>query len=106
VNLIYGSALQKIDKEEERKEQKKKYKSGLIRTIAIIYGLIITITIDINVLGNFEQFKGQDLGLFDNIIAGLIVSIGSDGFNQLVKFIEKAKENQEEEVMVKMTGGE
>jgi large-conductance mechanosensitive channel len=104
VKAIYGKALEKIEDESKKTEAFKKYKSGIIRTTSIVLGVLVAILVDIEVLEAFEQFSGKDLGLTDNIIAGFIISMGTDGLNQIVKFFEKAKENQEEQAKNRRDG--
>lgn len=78
-------------------EDKKKRKAGIIRTIAIAIGVVVAVAVDLEVLEHFEVLATRgDFGLFDNLVAGFIVSMGTDGINQIIKFVEKAKENQEE----------
>lgn len=74
-------------------DTRKKRKKGIIRTITLVLGIIIAVSLDIGVLESFEAF--DDVGILDNLIAGAVISMGTDGFNQIVKFLEKAKDNQE-----------
>ena len=76
-------------------DKKKKIKSGVVRTLAIAIGITVAVSLQLSVLKGFEQFQEHNLGIFDYVVAGLIVSLGTDGINQIVKFVEKAKDNQE-----------
>jgi cytochrome c biogenesis protein CcdA len=69
-----------------------KRKKGIIHTITLVLGILISLVADIEVLSSFAGLK--DVGVLDNVVAGLVISMGTDGFNQLIKLVESAKANQ------------
>lgn len=91
---VFERLIKLLYKEEMSEEDKKKRKAGIIRTIAITIGVVLAVSLDMEVLETIME-KG-DLGILDNLVAGFVVSMGTDGVNQIVKFVEKAKEKQGE----------
>jgi cytochrome c biogenesis protein CcdA len=86
-----------VARSSEKDEEKiRKHKSGFVRTLAIFIGVGIAISLQLTVLTGFKQFQGQNLGLIDYVVTGLIISLGTEGTNQIVKFVKKAKDNQGE----------
>ena len=96
--IFEGLVFKWMIRGEVDEKRKKGIKSGIVRTIALIIGVAIAVSLDLEVLRAFGE-SGGDFGplgnLLDNFIAGLIISMGTDSINQIVKFVEKAKENQE-----------
>jgi len=84
----------KPGKAKDDEEKAKRRKAGLIRTVSIIGGVLLAALLQLKVLAALGGVP-KGLEFVDTIVAGLVISLGTDGINQIIKFVEKAKDNQE-----------
>jgi tRNA U34 5-methylaminomethyl-2-thiouridine-forming methyltransferase MnmC len=71
-----------------------KHKKAVIHTLSVVVGLVAAFTLNLHVLTALSIVP-QPPDRIDKIVTGLIISLGTDGINQLVKFVEQAKNNQQ-----------
>lgn len=81
-------------KTSDDEEKTKRRKAFWIRLASIIIGVALAWLLKLHVLTNLGSVP-QGFEWVDTFVAGLIVSLGTDGINQIIKFVEKAKNNQE-----------
>jgi hypothetical protein len=86
--IVLGKSLGDLNDED-----KKKFKAGVVRTFAIVVGIIFAYGLKINVLAALNMKISGKIGY---LVTGFIISMGTDGVNQILKFMEKAKDNQSE----------
>lgn len=82
------------EKQKVAEEETTKHKKAVIRTISVLIGIGLALVLNLHVLAALGGVP-QGLEWIDKLVAGFVVSLGTDGVNQIIKFVEKAKDNQE-----------
>ncbi len=92
-----------VIQQQEEDEEAKKHKKAVIRTISVVLGTLLALSLQIHVLKALNLTIPLGLDFIDLLVSGLVISLGTDGVNQVVKFVEQAKNNQENDADKKDT---
>ncbi len=72
----------------ERLKWDKKLTLGIV---SLVIGLVLSFGAGLRVL---EPLGVKNAGIWDNVVTGLIISAGTEGFNSIMKFLGYTKEKQ------------
>src|SRR5206468_3804006 len=79
----------------KEQEEATKRKKAVIRTFSIGAGIVLASVLHIHIVKTLDPSLPSIADYVDILVSGLVISLGTDGINQIVKFVEQAKNNQE-----------
>jgi hypothetical protein len=81
-------------------QKKKKIVLGIA---SVLVGLVLAFGAKLSVL---KPFGIEGAGVFDRVITGLVISVGSEGLNSILKFLGYAKEERKAAAMGRAAAAE